>query len=97
MGLQHSTSILYPESLILCVDAANPKSYAENLIPYSDQLNSWTVTTGVTVTTNSVAAPDGSITADTVTYDGTTGTAGNYRIYTTGATSVSGQIYTFSI
>jgi hypothetical protein len=68
-----------------------------NLLPYSQALGSWSSTTGITFTSDLVAAPDGTMTADRVVYSGA-GTSGNYRFYITGAGSlVVGQTYTTSI
>lgn len=41
-----------------------------NQLPYSQQVNSWTEGVNLTVTANSIAAPDGTITADTLVENG---------------------------
>jgi hypothetical protein len=73
----------------------------ENLLTLSEFLNGggyWIMTAGTTVTANTHTAPDGTLTADTVTYDGS-GTSGNYRIYNdaTGGLSMPGANYVTSV
>ena len=71
----------------------------QNILTYSQDFTNavWLRTTGVTATGDTVAAPNGTTTADTITYAGG-GTAGNYRIYYTSAgVSANGTVYTYSI
>ena len=71
-----------------------------NLLAYSDDFSTWSTGAGITVTTNQVTAPDGSLTADKVVYNGTSGSAGGLRLYSTAtspAAAVSGVVYTASI
>ena len=71
----------------------------QNILTYSQDFTNaiWLRTTGVTATGDTVAAPNGTTTADTITYAGG-GTAGNYRIYYTSAgIAANGTVYTYSI
>ena len=54
---------------------------------------------GTTVTADTTVAPDGTTTADTVTYDGTSGTSGGQRLYqaTVLNTSTNGLTYTTAV
>jgi hypothetical protein len=63
-----------------------------NLLLYSEQFDNaaWTKSL-VTVTANSIAAPDGNVTADTITSSG-----GLSQCYQIGVTIVSGTTYTVS-
>ena len=69
MALSHSPSIV-TNGLVLCLDAANRKNYdnTENLLTYSEQFDdaSWTKI-ATSVSANTTIAPDGTLTADTVT------------------------------
>jgi uncharacterized protein YmfQ (DUF2313 family) len=56
----------------------------------------WVKTTGCTVTPNTHIAPDGTLSADTVSYDGS-GAAGSYRILAGGSISSDGVAATSSI
>ena len=69
-----------------------------NLLTYSEQFDNaaWALTTGTSVTPNSMIAPDGSLSADTITYDGS-GTTAGYRIYNGIGTGVAEMPYTASI
>lgn len=68
-----------------------------NLLPYPERFSSWATTTGVTVTENAIADPNGNLTADRIDYDGS-GVAGSYRIFSGPAfLSTAGQAYTDSI
>ena len=70
-----------------------------NLLLRSQEFDNveWAKNTGVTVTANSAAAPDGTVTADKIVYDGS-GSSGSYRLYNnTIPTSVNGVKYTSSI
>lgn len=66
-----------------------------NLLTFSEQFDNaaWgTIATGVTTVANNAVAPNGTTTADTLTF---TGAAYRYRTYASG--SVTGQTYTFSV
>lgn len=69
-----------------------------NLLLYSEQFDSivWGKNTGVTVTANNTAAPDGTLTADRIAYDGT-GVSGDWRIYQSETIPPSGIASTVSI
>ena len=69
-----------------------------NRLTYSEQFDNavWTKTAGVTVTPNASLAPDGTVTADSITYDGT-GLTNNYRIYQTVAPPAVGAQVTTAI
>lgn len=72
MGLAHSPQII-TDGLVLCLDAANPKSYpAYNLATYSQDFENavYTKSTGL-VTATGLLAPDDSLTATTLTDDST--------------------------
>lgn len=76
-----------------------PTRRTGNLLSNPEALNLWTsgFEPGTSVTANSTAAPDGTTTADTVTYVGG-GTANGIRIYSgLGVASVLGLPYTGSI
>jgi len=64
MGLQHSPSIA-TSGLVMCIDAANPKTYIyrENLIPNSANLFNTVTSTFAAVNANNTTAPDGTLTA----------------------------------
>ena len=70
MGLGHSPSIVL-NGLVLALDAGNPKSYGdntENLLLYSEQFdNAAWAKINTSVSANTTTAPDGTLTADTVT------------------------------
>jgi hypothetical protein len=72
----------------------NPSSVAaaiKNLLTYSQQFDNaaWTKTSGLTIIPNSTLAPDGTLTADTVTGNGvSTGYLERSYSYTTGVTYV---------
>lgn len=68
--------------------------YVENLLPYSEQLDQWTVMLGATVTPNADTAPDGSATADVVN---DTDTANNSYIKRASVTLSAWQIATGSL
>lgn len=76
---------------------ASGEASATNLLGYSEQIDQWTLQTGVTVTTNSVTAPDGNLSGDTVAYSGA-GSAGSLRV-SRSATVVpaAGAVYTASV
>jgi len=67
------------------------KGTGQNFLTYSEQFDNgaWT-TTGGTITANTTVAPDGSTTADTLTFSATS--ASIYQSFT----CVAGQTYTFS-
>lgn len=69
-----------------------------NLVTKSEALDNaaWSKTFGVTVVTNNTTAPDGTLTADKVTYNGT-GTASAIRISVSALLSVLGIGYRASI
>lgn len=82
----------------------NPKIV--NLLTYSEQFNNsaWIKTSGITVSPDSIAAPDGSLTADTLTGDGiSTGYLERSITYTSGTSYVfscyakANAVSTFSI
>jgi hypothetical protein len=65
-----------------------------NLYKYTQSLSNWAKSAGVTsITDNSVIAPDGTLTASTVTSN----TSTNQYIYLTGVGITAGQTYTRSI
>ena len=70
-----------------------------NLLTKTEQFDDavWVKTTGTTVTANSATAPDGTLTADTVAYNGTD-VPGSYRIYSgTTSVSITGAGYTAKV
>lgn len=69
-----------------------------NNLTYSEQFDNsaWFKGTGVTVSANAVTAPDGTMTADSVTYNGS-GAAGGWRIYYQMPLTANGTTYTTSI
>lgn len=72
---------------------------ATNSLLYSSMFSvssQWLLTTGSKVLPRTAIAPDGTMTADTLVYDGT-GVAGSYRLYGNGVVSVNAQPYTASI
>lgn len=72
MGLAHSPQIV-TDGLVLCLDAANPKSYpVYNLVTYSQDFQNaaYTNSTGL-VSATALLAPDGTLTATTLTDDST--------------------------
>ena len=71
---------------------------ASNLMQWTSNFAQWywTPTTGAKVLPRTAVAPDGTYTADTLIYDGS-GTAGTYRLYTSGPVSVNAQTYTTSV
>jgi len=56
-----------------------------NLLTYSEQFDNaaWNKNTEITITPNSVPAPNGELTADTITYTGTVSYKAMYRAYAT--------------
>ena len=72
----------------------NPTAGGTNLYPYSQSFSNWTKSAGVTsIIDNSVIAPDGTLTASTVTSN----TSANQYIYLTGVGITARQTYTRSI
>lgn len=72
-----------------------------NRTRYSQDAANWNLNAGVSVIPNTHIAPDGTLTADTIVYDGT-GAAGDYRTYSTQGTPAialppAGQWWTASI
>ena len=70
-----------------------------NLLTKTEQFDDavWTKTTGTTVTASSATAPDGTLTADTVAYNGT-GASGSYRLYSgVEPISITGAGYTAKV
>lgn len=70
------------------------KTTASNMCTYSEQIDNaaWTKT-GVTITANSVTAPDGTLTADTMT---NTAVSSSHIVYSAAITVVSGSTYRYS-
>jgi len=68
------------------------KTSAVNLLPYSEQFDQWSKGSATVITSNAVAAPDGTFTADRVYFpsSGTRYIAKSANLYT-------GKTYTFSI
>lgn len=97
MGTNYNPQIV-TNGLVLCLDAANPKSYtySENLLSYSQQFNvsPWSLggTGTPSITANTTTAPDGTLTASTLY-----GNAGTYsnRVQQT-ITVTASTNYTFS-
>jgi hypothetical protein len=75
-------------------DGVTTAKAEENLVTYSQEFDNaaWTKT-NVTVTANSVAAPDGTTTADTVTQSAGT----NYKLIYQAITGSAGQSYAVSV
>ncbi len=69
---------------------------ATNYIPYSDFSTGVGVTAGVTKTSDFATAPDGTVTAARVQYNGS-GAAGSYRYYATADTATAGQKRVLSV
>jgi len=66
-----------------------------NLLRYSESLDNWTYTAGVTVSANSIVSPDGTLTADKVEETSTTGAHRKYEYYAgLGAATYTWSIYT---
>jgi hypothetical protein len=91
-----------PNPVIYISDWQNPL----NIVAWSEDYTQavWIKGTGVTVTPNATAAPDGSLTADLVTYDGSdiARSSPQNRMqqnlsYFGSGTSVNGQSYTLSV
>ena len=83
MGLSHSPQIV-TDGLVLCLDAANPKSYpVYNLATYSQDFENavYSKSTGL-VTATGLLAPDDSLTATTLTDDSTSTWENFYRAFT---------------
>lgn len=81
----HGTQQLYPTA-------------RTNLVRYcSDLTNSaWIKTTGISISPDAVLAPDGTMTADAMTYSGS-GTLGSYRIYQNTGAQPNGVVITTSV
>ena len=81
--------------LVCMLDAANYKSYnpAENLSRHSEDFTNgfWTAQSGLTVTGNTITSPIGTLTADTLTGNGST-----VGYFTPSIAFTSGVTYTFS-
>ena len=92
MGLFHSPKIT-TNGLVASWDVANPKSYnpSHNLLPYSeDYTTSWSLS-GVTATANTVGAPDGTLSGQTIQATGGSFDAAYYNV-----TVEPGERYTLS-
>lgn len=78
---------------------ARPTVPAFNYLSYSDDVSNaaWIKGTGVTAVANAAVAPDGTVTASRVTYDGS-GSAGGWRFYqnAAGLTFPRGLLFTHS-
>lgn len=67
MGLAHSPTTVM-DGLVLYLDAANPKSYTNyNLATYSQDFENAVYSKSLTITSTGLLAPDGTLTASTLT------------------------------
>lgn len=96
MSINYNPQIV-TNGLVLCLDAANAKSFDanENLLTYSEQLDNvaWTKTRGSAVS-NTAISPDNTLTADSFIED-TTATSSHY-FFGSAVTLTIGLTYTFS-
>jgi hypothetical protein len=94
----NSAPNIVQDGLVMLLDAANIKSYnpAENLLTYSADTSNYNYIQDATVTTNTITAPDNTLTADTLTSTVTGGTNTCFVQKTT-AVSANTQTYTFSV
>ena len=76
-------SLLFAAVPLALAGTMRSNQLGQNLITYSERFENaaWVKGAGVTVTANQAQAPDGTMTADTVAYDGASGAAGGARIY----------------
>ena len=102
-GAQYEDNVVYPTSYIPTsgsavtraadlVEITGNKFAKTNLLQYSERFDEWTVAANSVIMPNSIAAPDGSLTADKVYFD----TNGNTNIYQN-ITLTQGKTYTFSV
>jgi hypothetical protein len=95
--LSHSPSVV-TSNLLLCLDAANPKSYNkyENLLRYSEDFSNvvWS-RTSTTISANAAVDPNGYFTADKLI--GNNGITSRKSTYQTYSEFTAGTTYIFSI
>jgi lysophospholipase L1-like esterase len=94
--IQQTPVTLKVDSLGTWANGTKPRT---NLFWWSQAFDNaaWAKQTGVTVTADNTAAPDGTVTADRIVYDGT-GTSGSFRVvWNGGFASTIGKTYTESV